>query len=187
MRERRGTPLTMAVLEGAAAAYLGRYASSAENLRRVLMRRVAKAARDDDTAAEEGRALVEALIARYVRAGLVDDGRYAEAKAAGLARGGASRFQIRGRLMQKGVARDQIDRAVATLDERGEGSETTAACALMRRKRLGPYRRAADRAAFSRKDLAALARAGFAIDLARRLLRAADVETLEQMARGEDS
>jgi len=176
----------MASLENVAAFYLERYASSRENLRRVLLRRVARATRDDDTAAEEGRALVEALIARYVAAGLVDDKRYAEARAAGLARAGASRFKIRGKLMQKGVTRDEIDQAIETLDERGEGSELTAACALIRRKRLGPYRKPADRAEFRQKDLAAMARAGFSIDLARRLLRAADVAALEQMARGED-
>jgi regulatory protein len=184
MKERGG--LTMAGLEKAASFYLERYASSRENLRRVLMRRVAKAARDDDTMAEEGRALVEALLARYVAAGLLDDTRYAEAKAAGLARAGASRFQIRGKLFQKGVARDEIAHAVAALEARGEGSEVKAACALMRRKRLGPYRKTGDRAAYRQKDLAALARAGFALDLVRRLLQAPDVETLEKLVRDEE-
>ena len=172
----------MAGLEKAAAFYLERYSSSRENLRRVLMRRVAKASRDDDTTAEEGRALVEALVARYVAAGLLDDARYAEARASGLARGGASRFKICGKLMQKGVARDEIDRAIETLDERGEGSEIKAAAALIRRKRLGPYRNPGDRADHRQKDLAAVARAGFALDLVRKLLRAPDVASLEKMA-----
>jgi regulatory protein len=181
MSERGGGGVTPDVLEKAAAFYLERYASSAENLRRVLLRRVAKAARGDAEAAQAGRAAVDSLLARYVAAGLLDDRRYAEAKAAGLARAGASRFQIRGKLMQKGVACDAVAHAVAALDERGEGSELTAAAALIRRKRLGPYRRAEDRAAFRAKDLAALARAGFAVDLAQRLLRAPDVMALEQM------
>lgn len=184
--KRAAQPLTMGALEKAAAFYLERYSSSRENLRRVLMRRVAKAARDDDTAAAEGRALVETLLARYVAAGLLDDERYAEMKAAGLARAGASRFKICGKLLQKGVGRDEIDRAVAALDERGEGSELKAACILIRRKRLGPYRNAADRAALRQKDLAALARAGFALDLARKLLRAPDVEALEKMTSEDD-
>lgn len=169
----------------AASLYLERYASSAENLRRVLMRRVIKAARGDSDAAVEGRAVVEALVARYVAAGLLDDKRYAEAKAAGLARAGASRYQIRGKLLQKGVARDEIDRAVAALDDSDEGSELAAAAALIRRKRLGPYRRPADRAAFRDKDVAALARAGFAFDLAQRLLRAADAEALARLVADE--
>ncbi len=184
MTARQG--LTMAGLEKAAAFYLERYASSRENLRRVLMRRVAKAARDDDTMAEEGRALVEALLARYVAAGLLDDARYAERKAESLARAGASRFQVRGKLMQKGVARDEIDRAVRALDESGAESEMRAAGSLIRRKRLGPYRKSGERAAHRQKDLAALARAGFALDLARRLLGAPDVAALENMVRKED-
>lgn len=178
--------LTAETLEKAAAFYLERYASSRENLRRVLMRRVTKAARGDADAVAEGRAWVEALLARYLAAGLIDDARYAEAKAAGLARSGTSRFQIRGKLRQKGVSRGEIDRAVAALDERGESSEVTAACALMRRKRLGPYRPADARAAHRQKDMAAMARAGFAIELAQRLLRAPDVETLERMATEND-
>ena len=182
MTGHRVTPLTMAGLEKAAAFYLERYASSRENLRRVLMRRVARAARDDDAVAGEGRALVEALVARYVAAGLLDDRRYAEARAAGLARGGASRFQIRGKLMQKGVPREDIDRAIETLDERGEGSEIKAAAALIRRKRLGPYRKTGERAEHRQKDLAAVARAGFSLDLARRLLRVPDIASLEKMA-----
>lgn len=84
------------------------------------------------------------------------------------------------------MAREQIDRAISVIDERGEGSEIEAACALIRRKRLGPYRRPADRPEFRQKDLAAMARAGFAIGLAQRLLRASDVAALEQMARGEE-
>jgi regulatory protein len=182
----RDAVLTAAVLEGAAAAYLARYASSRESLRRVLLRRVAKTARGDADATAAGRALVEALLARYTAAGLLDDARYADAKAAGLARAGASRFQIRGKLRQKGVARGDIDQAIESLDAGGESSERAAACALIRRKRLGPYRRPADRAAFRQKDLAALARAGFALDLGRRLLGATDIEALEREAHGED-
>lgn len=186
MTGHRGNPLTMAALEKAAAFYLERYASSRENLRRVLLHRVAKVARDDAETAAEGNAMVEAIVARYVAAGLLDDRRYAEVRASGLARGGASRYKIRGKLMQKGVARDEIDRAIATLDDSGEGSEVAACAALIRRKRLGPYRPAASRADHRQKDLAALARAGFALDLGRRLLGVSDPEALEKLV-GEET
>jgi regulatory protein len=174
----------MAVLERAAASHLARYASSSENLRRILMHRVAKAAREDDAAAEEGRALVEALIARFLRAGLLDDGGYAQTKAQRLSRAGASHLKIRGWLIQKGVDRAQVDRTIAALAERGEGSELMAACAFLRRRRLGPYRPPDDRASFRQKDLAALTRAGFALELARKALAAVDIAALEAMARG---
>ncbi len=178
--------MTMAVLERAAAAHLARYASSSENLRRLLMHRVAKAARGDEAASAEGRSLVEALIARFARAGLLDDGGYAEAKAARLSGAGASTLKIRGWLMQKGLSRAEVDRAIAALGERGEGSELTAACIFLRRRRLGPYRPPDHRASFRQKDLAALTRAGFALDLARKLLAAADIAALEAMARGDE-
>jgi len=146
---------------------------------------VARTARRDEDSAREGLALVEAVIGRYVEVGLLDDARYAEHKAAGLARSGDSRYRIRGKLRQKGVAGEDIVHALATLDERGEGSELSAACALIRKKRLGPYRQPRDRPAFAQKDLAAMARAGFRLDLARRLLRAPDVAALEILARGD--
>ena len=178
--------MTAERLENIALHYLGRYASSSGNLRRVLMRRVerATAAHGDDPA--DGARLVDALIARYQRSGLIDDRAYATQKAASLQRRGASRFGIRGKLRQKGVETDLIDDAMATLDEGGSGAgELAAACALIRRRRLGPYRAAGQRAAMRQNDLAALARAGFSLDIARRALAAPDRLTLEAWGRGE--
>ena len=74
----------------------------------------------------------------------------------------------------------------AALDEAG-GSELAAACALVRRRRLGPYRAEGARAEWRQKDLATLARAGFGLDLARRVLAAATAEALEAMARGDEN
>lgn len=178
--------MTAERIENVALHYLGRYASSSGNLRRVLMRRVerAAAAHGDDPAA--GARLVEALIARFLRSGLIDDRAYAAQKAASLQRRGASRFGIRGKLRQKGVEADLVAAAVATLDEgEASASEFAAACALVRRRRLGPCRPAGQRAAMRQKDLATLARAGFGLDVARRALGAPDRATLEAWIRGD--
>ena len=182
-------PVTAASLENAAVYYLSRFASSSGNLRRVLMRKVARAARNGDEADEEGQAeagarMVDALIARYLEKGLLNDRAYAAQAASSLARRGASRFKIAGKLAQKGVDNDLVTQTIAALDEDGDASELAAACALVRRRRLGPYRAPDKRADFREKDLASLARAGFRLDLARRVLRAKDVEALERLARG---
>ncbi|HVA35744.1 MAG TPA: RecX family transcriptional regulator [Stellaceae bacterium] len=177
--------MTAERLENVALHYLSRYASSSGNLRRVLMRRVARAAaaHGDDPAA--GAQWVEELIARFQRSGLIDDRAYAAQKAASLQRRGASRFGIRGKLRQKGVEAELIDDAMMTLDDGGSGTaEFAAACALVRRRRLGPCRPAAKRGAMRQKDLAALARAGFGLDVARRALNAPDIATLEAWMRG---
>lgn len=180
-------PLTAAALENAAVHYLSRFASSSGNLRRVLMHKVARAARDgEEGQAAAGARMVEALIARYLDKGLLNDRAYAAQAAASLARRGASRFSIAGKLAQKGVDKELATRAIADLDEEGGASELAAACALVRRRRLGPYRAPGKRAEFRDKDLASLARAGFRLDLARRLLRAQDIEALERLARGEE-
>jgi len=178
--------MTAERLENIALHYLSRYASSSGNLRRVLMRRVerAAAAHGDDPA--DGARLIDALVTRFQRSGLIDDRAYAAQKAASLQRRGASRFGIRGKLRQKDVETGLIDDAVATLDEGGAGTgEFAAACALVRRRRLGPCRAAGQRVAMRQKDLATLARAGFGLDVARRALAAPDRATLEAWGRGE--
>src|SRR5690348_16367862 len=103
-RTRRGPRRVDAgYLERAALHYLGRYASSSANLKRVLMRKVQRSAAAHGTDPEAGARLVEALVERYVGAGLVDDRAYAAQKAQSLARRGTSRHGIRGRLALKGV------------------------------------------------------------------------------------
>lgn len=175
--------LNAASLDNAALHYLGRFASSSANLRRVLLRKVARnAERDEDR--EKGAQLIEELIARYLRSGLLNDQSFAAQAAASLARRGASRFSIRGKLAQKGVGAELVKETLKALDEEGD-PEITAACALARRRRLGPYRQANLRAQWRQKDLAALARAGFSLDIARRILAVADVDELEALARGE--
>src|SRR5579875_2011302 len=112
-RPKRGAqPLTAASLENAALHYLGRFATSSGNLRRVLMREVARSTREGaESDAQAGARMVEELIARYLKSGLLNDRAYAEQKAASLARRGASRFSIAGKLAQKGVAAELVSGA----------------------------------------------------------------------------
>jgi regulatory protein len=185
-KPRRGPkPATAAQLEHAALHYLERFASSSGNLRRVLRRKVARAARVHGSDPAEGERLVEEIVARYLHSGLLDDRAYAAQQAASLRRRGASRYGIRGRLALKGVEADLVDEALSALDAEPGDSELAAACALVRRRRLGPCRAPEQRALCHRKDLAALARAGFGIETAQRVLAAADAEALAALERGE--
>jgi regulatory protein len=163
-----------ASLERAALHYLERFASSAENLRRVLLRKVERAARHhEDIDREAAAGWIDDLIARYRRTGLLDDRVYAEARTTSLHRRGASARKIRLSLAQKGVAPATVEAALDDLSERVEGdTELQAAIALTRRRRLGVYRPAATRAEYRDRDLAALARAGFSYDIARRVVEA---------------
>lgn len=164
-----------AYLERAALHYLERFATSAANLRRVLLRKVDQSARAHGTDAVEGRKWVDALIERYLRSGLLNDAAYAEMKTSGLRRRGTSARAIRMKLAAKGLDGDLIDGALAEAEaEAGPDgdAEAEAAWALARRRRLGPFRPAAQRAERRDRDLAALARAGFDLDTARAVIDA---------------
>ena len=99
MSRRPSRPVSAQALEEAAFAYLARFEASAVRLRRVLMARVARSARDHGTDPEAYRAVVDELVARIVARGLVDDGRFARGRVASLRRKGASARAIRGRCL----------------------------------------------------------------------------------------
>ena len=173
---RKATPK---YLENAALYYLSRYATSAENLRRVMMLKVMRSARHHGTNPEDGAALIEAMIGRFLGSGLLDDGAYARARAQSLHRRGNSARVIRGKLKQKGVDDDII---AAALDARsedtedGEDPELTAAVTLAKRRRLGPFAAQKPSQEKREKHLAALARAGFSYDVARRVIDGKDID-----------
>ena len=159
---RRVTP---AYLQRAAMSYLERYASSAENLRRVLRRKVDKRCRLRGEDPSEFHDAIDEVVAKSLNIGLIDDTRYAEGRVASLRRRGGSARAIQAKLSAKGVARSTIAAAL----EGEDGDEEGAARALARRRRLGPYR-PGERAPYRDKDLAALARAGFRFDVARAIV-----------------
>ena len=156
-----------------------RYASSEENLRRVLRRKVERACRLRGEDPAELAGLVEDVVRRAVASGLLDDRAYAEARVATLRRRGGSSRAIAARLAAKGVGRELVETALAE-----DPDETAAARALARRRRLGPWR-TADRAAHRDRDLAALARAGFAYGIARAVIDGPAEEA--GLADGEDN
>jgi regulatory protein len=167
-------PITEETLENAALHYLERFSASAESLRRVLMRRVWRVAAALGEEPERGAALVDALIARYLLSGLLDDRRYAEAKSRSLLRRGAPLSSIRQSLGQKGVEGGVVQAVLDELDEecqdQGIDADLSAALAYARRRRLGPYRPPEKRPSHRDRDLASMGRAGFSWDLARRVI-----------------
>ncbi|MDP6787487.1 MAG: RecX family transcriptional regulator [Rhodospirillales bacterium] len=177
-RRRKPRKVTEKFLERAALFHLERFATSAENLRRVLMRRVEKSVRFHGTERQAGAALVDDLVARYLASGLLDDRAYAEGRVRTLRRRGASARLIHLKLRQKGVADDVIAGALADHGEHIADPEAAAAAALARRRHLGPFRPPAEREEKREKDLAALARAGFSYDMARRVIEAPSPEDL---------
>ena len=167
------------LLERWALHYLGRYASSAENLRRVLKRRVHRRAPEAQQAAA---ALIDAIVARYRETGVLDDAAYAAARVQALHRRGESMRAMRARLAAKGVLAADVADAFSGLRAVALDPDLAAACAFARRRRLGPFRRAA---ADYARELGSLARAGFSRRVAEAVLACPDIAAVEALARGE--
>jgi regulatory protein len=167
------------VLERWALHYLGRYASSAENLRRVLTRRVRRRAPE---AVPTAVALIDALVARYLESGLLDDAAYAAARVRSLHRRGESLRAMRARLAAKGVPAADVADAVSGLRAEEPDPDLAAACVFARRRRLGPFRRSA---ADLPRELGAFARAGFSRRVAEAVLACPDIAAVAALARVE--
>jgi regulatory protein len=187
---KRKTPRKISAksLENAALFYLARFSAPGAHLRRVLLRRVDRSLRVHGGDRAEAQRLVDELIARFHRSGLLDDAAYASGKARGLRSRGASRVTIGRSLRAKGLSAAAVDAAIAgTLEDGRTATEAdlAAAARLAQRKRLGPMRPASARAELRLRDLAALARAGFSYDIARRVVDAADADALESLIRGD--
>ena len=177
-------PITAKYLQNAAAFYLERYPSTAEGLRRVLNRRVRRAEAAEAPVMDNVAQAIEAVVLKFVDAGVIDDKAFAQTKARSLHRRGTSTRLTRQKLKMAGVDGDTVDQAMTGLDEElhtdPERRERHAARALARRKRLGPFRTVGDRKEHRLRDLAAMARAGFAYDVARKVIDAVDADSLEE-------
>lgn len=186
MRTTEPAAIDAALIEEWALSYLGRYASSVDNLRRVLRRRTRRrlgAGESRDAAVAKADGLIDALILRYRAAALLDDPAYAAARARrDLARGRSLR-RIAAGLAAKGVARDDAAAAVASLREDIGDPDLAAACAFARRRRLGPYRTTITEGNRQR-EFAAFARAGFDRRTTAAVLACADEVELEALLAG---
>jgi regulatory protein len=154
-----------AYLRRAALHYLERYSVPAAQLQRVLLRKVERSCRHHGQEPQTFRGMVEEIVASFVASGLVDDRRFAEAKAQSLRRKGRSTRAVAAGLAAKGVGRELVAET-SVLDE---AVELEAARIAARRKRLGPWSRG-DRAEQRQKHVAALARAGFSLAIARAVI-----------------
>jgi regulatory protein len=176
--------ITARYLQDAAKSYVERYPTTAEGLRRVLQRRVMKAEMHDAPVMANVERVIADIVAGFVNAGIIDDKAFARTKARALHRRGSSTKLTRLKLKMAGIDGDAMDKALMALDEELDTDpvrrEWMAAAALARRRRLGPYRPAEERRDYRARDLAAMARAGFAYDLALRIIDANAVDLLEQ-------
>jgi regulatory protein len=165
--------LAPADLKGAALDYLDRFAATRARVRQVMLRKIRNSVRAHGDDPAPLVAALDQTIQWLEASGFLSDRAYAEAKARALAARGTSRAHIIANLASKGVAAEAARAAVDRLSTEYEEPELEAARRYAKRRRLGPYRIEDDARAECRdKDLAAMARAGFAGRVARQVIDA---------------
>jgi len=152
--------------------HLARYAATEVSMGRVLSRKIDRWARlyaGEDAEPEEvaaaakvAKLAIPKVIAKLKAANVLSDAAFAVSRAKRLTREGKSRRFALAHLAAKGVAPEAAKAAVVDDPER----ELAAAAAFLRRKKAGPFGEAPEL-----KVLAAMARLGFAQEVARRALR----------------
>lgn len=160
--------------------HLSRHPSSKSNLVRVLTRRVANHVRKNAVPMPDGvPAMIASVVDALVADGFVDDQRLAEAKTRSMRARGKSAVAVKTKLRERGVEATVVA-AVLDAETSAGGVERTrleieleAARTLVRKKKLGPFRKDPTRETHQ-KDLAAVARAGFSYDVAKRALSEGD-------------
>ena len=168
-------------LENAALYYLQRYATSSQNLKNVLKRKVDRSCRHHGMDVEEFYPLIDKLVSRYCQTGLLDDAVYAQGRVNALRRQGLSGQNIRQKLALKGLDAQSINAALAQHQE-ADGldpseAERAAAERLAKRKKIGPYRgRPLRDDKEKNRETGILARAGFSFDIVRQVLQQKDLE-----------
>jgi len=173
-RKRRPTPpLTVNWLVTEAMRHLQRWPASEQRVRRLLWDRVKRAQSFHGGTKSEAAPLVSEAMASLVAQRVLDDGRLAELWVDSLMRRGTSRRMIVQKLRLKGIASDHITAAIEGYEsDDGVDPEYASAMAYAKRRRLGVYRKPVDESYERRqKDLASMARAGFAYSVAQDVLK----------------
>lgn len=155
-------------LHDAALTHLARYGATQSGLLHVLNRRIARWAASDVGDPDQAAALrqaAKAIVAKLAESGAVSDQAYATARSRTLLRAGKSGRAIGAHLSSKGVPAE-VSAALRAPDALG------AAAIHLRRRRLGPFRTDPDAPSAGtpdtrRRELASLARAGFAQSIAK--------------------
>jgi regulatory protein len=165
--------ITLKRLENIALHYLSRYESSSENLRKILKRRVYKASKHHETNTNQANEWIEQIIDKMQRLEYINDDRYALNQLRRLWEKGASKRKMQAHLAQKGIPLEKITDILQNFMDSldiDDNFELIAAKKHAKRKKIGIYRQKNQREDYRNKDLAAMARAGFSYEIAKKII-----------------
>jgi len=161
--KKKPAPLEPGTLEEAALRYLNRFDCSVQKLRTYLRGLIRRRGGDAEVLSEH----IESLLTRYQESGLLNDERFATRLGESMQSRGRSRRAVIAKLRGRGIGAGIAEAAVPKSAE----NELEAAKELVRKRKLGPFRKPEERAEKRQRDLGTLARAGFDHETAKRALK----------------
>lgn len=154
--------------------YLERYATTELNLEFILSRKVERILNDNQLSSEKREDIakwIKKIVQSMVDNGIVNDRLFAESRARSLIQLGNSLSVIQNKLRAKGVPQKIIDDVLKLKKEENPNINRLSAIRYAKKRRFGPFR-IKDKNDAETKELAAMARAGFAYSDAIFTLRA---------------
>jgi regulatory protein len=170
--QRPRPPLEPSDLERFALRYVERYATTRARLADYLTRKIRERGWAG-TLPPDPAALAE----RMAELGYVDDRAFAEARAGAMGRRGLGARRVGQALRHAGIDQGDADAIAPAIEADAEAS----AVAFARRRRIGPFSRESADRPLQEKQIAAMMRAGHGFDIARRIVRMAPGESVEEL------
>lgn len=173
-RERRPPKkITPTYLHNSGLYYLERFAASKKHFKTVMMRKVKRSCMHHvDQDYNECNDMVDELVNKFEKSGLLNDELYTNGSVSSLRRKGLSRMAIISKMLQKGISKDQTILALEKLDyetyDSSDDAERAAALNFARKKRIGPYFTGEKQNI--QKSLGVFARGGFSYNIAMGIL-----------------
>ncbi|WP_336985662.1 regulatory protein RecX [Altererythrobacter aquiaggeris] len=173
-KRRPPKPLTRQRFDEMSLAYVARFATSAHKLKDYLRRKLRERGWDES----EGELPdLDAMVARYVELGYVDDEGYARMKSGGLLRRGYGPGRVRQALSAAG-----IDEATREAVSSPAQVSRQAALTMARKRRFGPFGTDGLDRAKRDKQISAMLRAGHSFDSAKAMIDAETMAAAEEWA-----
>jgi regulatory protein len=160
------SPLDAAALNRFALSYVSRFATTRAKLATYLSRKLRERGWDGEEAPP-----IDAVIAKFVEAGYVDDAAFAAARTGALTRRGFGSRRI-----GQALSADGIDSELAASFHHDDEAAFLAAETFARRRRIGPFAAKEANDVARRKALSAMIRGGHGFALAKRFVDAAPGE-----------
>lgn len=162
--DRTSRSLDAARLDELALAYVARFATSRAKLTRYLSRKIRES---DWTDAADAMTACEAVADRMERLQFLDDRQYAVMRAGAMTRRGLGARRVKAQLYVDGIAPSDSSEAIKS----AENAALSSALGFARRRRFGPYAtQPANDPKLRERQIAAFARAGHSLALARQIL-----------------